>query len=232
MPTAKVIFPRVDQLTRDPNNARVHSPAQIEQIAASIERFGYTSPILFDDVIRAGNGRHEAVELIYSRGGRVYLAPGPERGGKVIPDGTIPGINCEGWTPDERLAYALADNRIAENATWDEERLREQLEGLCSIDFDLDAAGFDMGSVTMILSAGNEANDPYVHWVGMPEFDQQDKRAFRSIPVHFACQEDVDKFADLIGQKISDATRYCWFPETPIERYADKQYEQADAPVA
>jgi hypothetical protein len=219
---------RVDEIARDPENARVHSPEQIEQIAASIRRFGFVGAIaVVEGVVYAGNGRHEAVEGIYGAGGRVWLAPGEERGGKELPAGTIPVIDVSGWTEEERRAFALADNRIAENASWNEDRLREQLDGLAAIDFDLDAAGFDMGAVTVILSAGNEANDPYAHWVGMPEFDQQDKRAFRSIPVHFASQEDVDKFADLIGQKITEQTRYLWFPETPIERYADKAYEHA-----
>lgn len=225
--TTKVKFRRLDDLKPDPENARVHSPAQVEQIAASIRRFGWTAPILVDDVIRAGNGRYAAAEGLYAAGETIYLAPGKDRGGPAIPDGTIPAIDCSGWSAEERTAYALADNRIAENASWNDDLLRTQLDGLASLQFDLDAAGFDMGSVTMILASGNEANDPLAHWEGMPEFDQQDKRPFRSIPVHFSTQADVDKFAAATGLVISDATRYLWFPETPIERYADKQYEHA-----
>lgn len=197
--TTKVKFRRLDGLAPDPDNARVHSDAQVEQIAASIRRFGFTAPILVDDVIRAGNGRYAAAERLYAAGETIHLPPGAENGGAAIPIGTIPAIDCSGWSPEERTAYALADNRIAENATWDEDRLREQLDGLASLQFDLDAAGFDMGSVTMILASGNEANDPADHWLGMPEFDQQDKRPFRSIPVHFSTQEDVDKFAAATG---------------------------------
>lgn len=224
----KVALRKVLELTRDPENARVHSEAQLGQIKASIRRFGFVGAIAVDEnVVYAGNGRHEAVEQLWGDEEVVYLAPGKDRGGKALPAGTIPTIDVSGWTEEERRAFALADNRIAENASWDDERLRIQLEALATVEFDLDAAGFDLGAVTMILSSGNDPNDPYEHWAGMPEFDQQDKRAFRSIPVHFNSQEDVDRFAELIGQKISDATRYLWFPETPIERYADKQYEHA-----
>lgn len=226
---SKVQFRKLSDLRPDPDNARVHSEPQVEQIAASIRRFGWTVPAMVDDVIRAGNGRYAAAALIYAAGERIYLAPGEARGGKVIPDGTMPIVDVSGWTEEEKRAYALADNRIAENAEWDPERLREQLEGLADLDFDLDAAGFDMGSITMILSAGNDPNDPAAEWLGMPEFDQQDKRAFRSLPVHFNSQEDLDKFAELIGQKITEQTRYIWFPVTPVERYADKQYADADA---
>lgn len=229
MTTQKVQFRKLADLKPDPTNARVHSEAQIEQIAASIRRFGWTIPAAVDDVIRAGNGRFAAATAIYAAGERIYLAPGKDRGGSIIPDGTMPIVDVSGWSEEERTAYALADNRIAENATWNDELLRSQLEGLVDLDFDLDAAGFDVGAVTMILSAGNDPNDPNAHWSGMPEFDQQDKRPFRSIPVHFSTQEDVDKFAAATGLDISDATRYLWFPETPIERYSDKNYVDADA---
>ena len=58
----------------------------------------------------------------------------------------------------------------------------------------------------------------------MPEFDQRDKTAFRSLPVHFKDQEAVDKFAALIGQKVTNKTRFVWFPAIEIETYADKRY--------
>ena len=58
----------------------------------------------------------------------------------------------------------------------------------------------------------------------MPEFVQEDKTAFRSIPVHFKDQAAVDAFAALVGQTITEKTRFLWFPEIEIESYADKRY--------
>jgi ParB-like chromosome segregation protein Spo0J len=222
--TPVIALRRVDELTPDPRNARTHSDAQIAEIAASVRRFGWTNPILADDVIRAGNGRRAAAVLIYAAGERIYLAPGQERGGAMLPEGTVPVIDCSGWSEDERLGYGLADNKIALNAGWDEAVLAESLRSLESVSFDMSVIGFDMGEVTLALAATGEPTDPAAEWDGMPEFDQQDKRAFRSIPVHFGSQEDVDRFAELIGQTITPQTRYIWYPETPIERYADKQY--------
>jgi hypothetical protein len=69
------------------------------------------------------------------------------------------------------------------------------------------------------------ATDPNTEWQGMPVFEQKDKTAFRSLAVHFNTQEDVDRFATLVGQKVTDRTRYLWFPEIVIERYADKVYK-------
>lgn len=62
-------------------------------------------------------------------------------------------------------------------------------------------------------------------WKGMPEFAQADKTAYRSIHVHFANEEAVQKFAELVGHKITEKTRYLWYPEIVIDRLADKVYE-------
>jgi hypothetical protein len=223
-PAPKIALRKISALRPDPGNARTHDAGQIAQIRASIERFGWTSPILTDDLIRAGHGRLAAATSIYEDGGRIYMAPGDANGGTILPDKTVPIIDCTGWSEAERIAYALADNKIALNSGWDEAALRDQFTALEALDFNVDVTGFGGGDVTMILAAGSEGTDPYTEWVGMPEFDQQDKRAFRSIPLHFGSQEDVDKFAALIGQTITQQTRYVWFPETPVERYADKQY--------
>ena len=61
-------------------------------------------------------------------------------------------------------------------------------------------------------------------WKGMPEFIQEDLTSFRKIIVHFKCQEDVDTFAKLIGQKITPKSPSLWYPKYEIRRYADKRY--------
>lgn len=61
-------------------------------------------------------------------------------------------------------------------------------------------------------------------WEGMPEFDHEDKQAFRSVVVHFHDQAGVDAFAKLTKQKFTDKTRMMWYPEIIIEKAADKRY--------
>lgn len=150
--TGKVEFRPLDQLKRDPDNARTHTPQQIEQVATSIRRFGFTMPGLVDEVLRAGNCRADACELIYAAGETIYLAPGKDRGGKAIPFGTMPVMDCTGWTDEERTAYALADNKLALNAGWDEPRLRAQLEALQGFDFDLGVVGFDADELAALFN--------------------------------------------------------------------------------
>jgi len=60
-------------------------------------------------------------------------------------------------------------------------------------------------------------------WQDMPEFEMEDLSSFRKIVVHFRNQEDIDKFAKLIGQKITKAPSL-WYPEWKKRRYADKRY--------
>jgi D-arabinose 5-phosphate isomerase GutQ len=145
-------FRKLEELIPDPDNARTHTPEQVEQIANSIRRFGFTMPGLVDEVIRAGNCRRAACELIYALGETIYLAPGRERGGVAIPVGTMPVLDCTGWTADERTAYALADNKLALNAGWDEERLREQIEALQLSGFDIPVLGFDLDELDRLFN--------------------------------------------------------------------------------
>jgi hypothetical protein len=72
-------------------------------------------------------------------------------------------------------------------------------------------------------------NNASEEWTGMPEFDQQDKTAFRTLHVHFATNKDVQDFAVLLGQTITEKTRFLWFPNIVIETYADKRYVSTDA---
>ena len=60
-------------------------------------------------------------------------------------------------------------------------------------------------------------------WQDMPEYEMEDLSSFRKIVIHFRNQEDIDKFAELIGQKITKAPSL-WYPEWKKRRYADKRY--------
>lgn len=93
-------------------NARTHSDLQLEQIAASIQEFGFTAPILVDgsDGVVAGHGRLAAAKLL-------GLAE-------------VPVVVLDHLTPEQRRQYVLADNKLAENAGWDLELLALELEAI------------------------------------------------------------------------------------------------------
>ena len=106
-------------------NARTHSEEQVAQIAASIVEFGFTNPILAgsDGIIVAGHGRLTAAQKL-----------GLE---------VVPVVVLDHLTPTQRRALIIADNRIAENAGWDDAMLRVELDALRDDDFDLSLTGFD-----------------------------------------------------------------------------------------
>lgn len=106
-------------------NARTHSEDQVAQIAASIVEFGFTNPILAgsDGIIVAGHGRLTAAQKL-----------GLE---------VVPVVVLDHLTPTQRRALIIADNRIAENAGWDDAMLRVELDALRDDDFDLSLTGFD-----------------------------------------------------------------------------------------
>ena len=136
----------LDRLTPYARNARMHSDEQVARIAGSIAEFGFVNPILVgaDDVIIAGHGR-----LLAAR--KVGLAE-------------VPVIVLGHLSETQRRALVIADNRIAENASWDEDMLRLELEELRAEDFDLDITGFDLDEIDRLLqgretAAGNIDDD-------------------------------------------------------------------------
>lgn len=163
MATPKIKVAKIAELVPDPRNARTHSDEQVLQIANSIRRFGWTNPILSDEVIRAGHGRLAAAKLIYEAGERIHMAPGPERGGAELPDQSVPVIDCTGWTDEERRAYALADNQLALNAGWDEAILAEELELLKGLDFDIALTGFSIDPIAQPRQPGPLEDSTFQH---------------------------------------------------------------------
>jgi DNA modification methylase len=126
-------------LTPARRNARTHSDKQIEQIAGSIRQFGFTNPILVDDAgaIVAGHGRAEAARLL-----------------KIA---EVPVIRLSHLGPEELRAYALADNKVAENAGWDPEILKIEFAELSAIelDFDLEITGFSTTEIDLTIGDGD-----------------------------------------------------------------------------
>ncbi|WP_354676768.1 ParB/Srx family N-terminal domain-containing protein [Cupriavidus plantarum] len=98
-------------LVRYERNARTHSAAQIEQIKASLRQFGWTNPALTaGDELLAGHGRLEAATQLWTAGETIANCPVP---------GEVPTVDLSNLSADERRAYILADNKLAENAGWD-----------------------------------------------------------------------------------------------------------------
>lgn len=115
------------------NNARTHSDKQIDQIAASINEFGWTQPILVDQEnnVLAGHGRLRAAQKLKLK--------------------TVPALRIDTLSEAQRRAYMLADNKIALNSGWDEELLKIEVSGLSELGFDLGVLGFEPQEIAKYL---------------------------------------------------------------------------------
>ena len=120
-------------------NAREHSDSQISQIVASIRQFGFTNPLLIDEhnSLIAGHGRLEAARRL------------------GMPQ--LPAIVVEGLSDAQKAALRIADNKLALNASWDDDLLRAELADLRDVGFDLALTGFaedELGSLFADRTAG------------------------------------------------------------------------------
>ena len=116
---------QITELSLDPKNARKHSQRNLEAIAASLNKFGQRKPIVVHrGVVLAGNGTLEAAKSL---------------GWTEIDVAEVP----EDWDNDTAKAYALADNRTAELAEWDESELAKQLLELQDAEWNIEELGFE-----------------------------------------------------------------------------------------
>jgi DNA modification methylase len=133
--TAELKFEHLppEQLTLPNRRLRKHAPGQLDRLMASMKRFGAVSPILISDSgeVIAGEARLEAAR-------RLGLQ-------------TVPVVWVSHLSADEVKAYRVADNRLSELATWDEESLRDVLAELVDLDFTPEELGFDVAELDAAL---------------------------------------------------------------------------------
>ena len=128
----------VDQLIPYINNARTHSPEQVNKLRASLREFGFVNPVIIDRDfnILAGHGRVEAAKA------------------EGITE--IPCVYVDHLSPAQQKAYILADNRMALDAGWDNDLLRVEMEALQEDSYDLSLTGFDEQELADLF-AGDES---------------------------------------------------------------------------
>lgn len=137
----KIEYKKINDLLPYENNSRTHSPEQVKQIAASIEQFGWTNPVLIDgdNGIIAGHGRLAAARLL-----------------DLL---EIPTIELKDLTDEQKRALVIADNKLALNAGWDSELLAEEIKGLQTDGFDINILGFDEKELSQLFADEVEKED-------------------------------------------------------------------------
>lgn len=186
-------------------NPRRISPEAMDKLRASLREFGPAEPVVVN--LRTGNlvGGHQRVEA----------------------------ARLEGWETlpvtvvDLPLAREMALNVALNNPGLQGEFVDEDLAAV----FRMIAAEGEQAGLTGFTEAEMAAierlglaDSASGEWVGMPEFTERSKESFKRIVCHFVDQAAVDAFAKAVGKEVTETTRYLWFPEQVIERFADKVY--------
>lgn len=133
----------ISKLVPYQNNARTHSPAQIQKLRSSLREFGFVNPVIIDrdyNVI-AGHGR---------------IAAAREEG-----ISEVPCVFVDHLTEAQKKAYILADNRMAMDAGWDEELLHLELDALTEMGFDLGMTGFDEKELAALFPTEEATEDDF-----------------------------------------------------------------------
>jgi DNA modification methylase len=130
----------IAELKPNPRNARRHSQKQLSQIAASIREFGFNSLVVVDEdgVILVGHGRCQAARIA-----------GLE---------AVPVLRLSHLTSEQKIAFSLADNKIALNADWEMDQLKDLWQELvgAEINFDLEVTGFETAEIDLLVDGPAE----------------------------------------------------------------------------
>ncbi len=123
--TTEMKLVSIDKLIPYVNNARTHNAEQINKLRASLREFGFINPVIIDGDynIIAGHGRVMAAKEEHIE--------------------EVPCVLADHLTPAQKKAYIIADNRMAQDAGWDEELLRIEIEALQAEAFDIGLTGFE-----------------------------------------------------------------------------------------
>ncbi len=157
LPQQSIVERTIADLKNSPWNARTHSRKQVRQLAESLKVFGFVNPVLIDQA------------------GRIFPCHGRLEAAKLLGRTTVPTIAMEHLTEDQLRAHALADNRLAELADWDEELQKIEFQYLLQVDlgFDLTVTGFDAGDIDVIIEgAGNKLPDARANAVPSIDMDR------------------------------------------------------------
>lgn len=137
--TKEMKMVKVSDLVPYVNNARTHSPEQISKLRSSLREFGFVNPVIIDNDnnVIAGHGR---------------LLAAKEEGIEEVPC-----VLADYLTEAQKKAYIIADNRFAQDAGWDEELLRVEIEELEGMDFDPALTGFDESEIADLFAGGSDS---------------------------------------------------------------------------
>lgn len=220
----RVEYVALSELQRWPRNPKLHSEPELD---ASLERFGFTNPLMVDErsgKMVAGHGRLEAL----MRRQKAGLKP-PRNIAKKGDEWLVPVIRGIAFKNDaEAEAYLVADNRLTERGGWNETALNEILKSLSETS-SLDGTGYDLGDVEAMVRQVEQATSTAV--VGatpeelLPKFQAAE---IKQVVLYFESAQYDDVTARL--EKVKEKLKLNSNTEVMVKLL--EHWEAADGPVA
>jgi hypothetical protein len=197
------------ELADNPRNWRRHPDAQLAALSDVIGEVGWAGACLYNE--RTGR-------LIDGHARRkVALTQGADRIPVLVGDWDEAAEAKILATLDPLGAMATADAAALDAL------LRDVQTGSQAVGDMLTELAEAAGAIPAGPTATGDPVNPADEWKGMPEFEHEDLTAHRTIPVHFKCEADIEAFARLVGQTITDKTKYLWHPKQEVIRYGEAE---------
>jgi len=212
----------LSSLLPNPKNPRKDlkpGDSEYAKIKTSIEQFQFLDPIIFNTRTFKVIGGHQRLKILQETG---------------ITDLFIINIGAYSWafsdadlkelSPQMESAANIALNKA--QGDWNIDQLVLNLQEIKTDGMDISITGFDDAGFNQMVENlnGLVIDDPSKEWQGMPEFNQEERRGIREIIIHFDTQDDIKTFSALIGQNITDKTKYIWFPEKERRNLKGSEY--------
>lgn len=180
-----------ESLLAHPLNPKIHPKAQQDALSGALSELGWIAPVIVNRTTAHVLDGHARIGLAISRG-----------------EPMVPIAYVE-ISPEQELLALASYDPIGAMAGTDREQLAALLDevstGDAAVQAMLDQLAQTAGLVPPV--------DPMAEWQGMPEFEQPDHMPYRTLNVHFEDDAAVADFAQLIGQDLTDKTKYVWHPE-------------------
>ena len=198
-------FLQLDNINEFQGGLKKRTKIDIEKIIVSIKKYGFTFPFYiwkdgYKNNCLDGHGRLQALELLKSQG-------------MIIP--ALPVVYIQAKNEEEAKNKILRLNSIYGIMT--NESVLDFMQ-----DFNINFDELSLPNRELLLFDNLNID---AEWKGMPEYESIDKTIYRSIIVHFKNEKNVQRFAESIGQKITEKIKFVWFPKAKINVVADKGYK-------
>ena len=195
----KIINKKIDDLNFAEYNPRELTKQQFAELKESVQKFGLVDPIIINKNIERENviiGGHQRVNICKDLGIQ-----------------EVPCLELDLPIEKEKELNVRLNKNTGQ---WNFDLLANWFETDDLLDWGF--KDFELGV------QGKDKIDVDAEWVGMPEYDNNDMTAYKTLKVHFRNQKDIMLFAKLLNQKITSDTKFLWYPSLTKETFTDMDY--------